>query len=73
MSNTVFVNVYNGPDKTSQIDVLPIIDGGTMTDRGLEPMSDETLIHIAKLQLRGQKRASDVEVEEFHYEVERRT
>lgn len=72
MPNTVLVHVYTSPDKTSLIEVVPIIDGGVMTNRGHEPQSDEGLIHITKYQLRGQRRASDEEIENFHYEVERR-
>jgi hypothetical protein len=71
MNETVMVRVYNSPDKTAQLHVLPITDLGIASSNGFERSSDASLVNLIKMQLRSQGRHSDAELELFHYEVER--
>jgi hypothetical protein len=71
MSSSPIVYVYSDRAKTSLVDTIPIIDGGIITDGGVQPTSEGSLINLAKLQLREQGRATDLEIEGFYYVVER--
>lgn len=66
---SVVINVYEDETKENFVDAVPIIDLGIVSGGRTEPSSLRSLVHIVKTMLRAQGRATDEDLERYHYEM----
>lgn len=71
MSDMILVKVYATPRRGDLFAVVPIAPANRCP-AALCDLSDDDLIHVAKSELRSQRRMTNAEIDAFHYRIEGR-